>query len=155
MEFSYEFAHSAEEIFEKITDVQFIADRCIALGSLDADCGSDEKALPNITITRTEEAELPALMKKVVGKQQEMKTIEQWSETDESYDSRSMTTVAGTPIKIAATQCLYNTEEGSQITVELTVTAKIPLLRSKVEPMIASKVRKEMLREFEYTEQHC
>ncbi len=154
MEFSYEFTHSAETIFERVTDAQFIVDRCMALGSLDADCHSNGETLPNITTTRTEEAELSALMKKVVGKQQEMKTVEQWSETDESYDSSSITTVANTPIKIAASQSLYNTEEGSQIMVTLTVTAKIPLLRSKVEPMVASKVRREMLREFNYTEQH-
>ncbi len=150
MEFSYEFSASAEDVFAHITEPQNVVDRCTALGSLNAECDTDDADLPKITIKRVEEAELPAMMKKIVGKQQEMKTVEQWSETDESYDSESLTTIAGTPIKINAKQSLFNTEDGSEITVELLVKAKIPLVGNKVEAMVASKVRQEMLREYKY-----
>ncbi len=152
MEFTYSFTASAEDVFEKISDPQFIVDRCMELGSLDASCDSDGKELPTLTITRTQEMELAPIMKKVVGKQQIMETTETWSETDESYDSQSHTRVKGTPISIDATQCLYNTEDGSEISVTVNVKAKIPLLTSKVEPMVATRVRKEMLSEFDYVE---
>ncbi len=150
MEFSYQFSASAEAVFEKMIDADFVAKRCLQLGSLEAACTSDGEDMPEIVIQRTEEAELPTIMKKIVGKQQHMKTVETWSETEESYDSASLTTIKGTPIKIEATQCLYNLESGSEISVSLDVSAKIPLLSSKVEPMVASKVRQEMLREYEY-----
>lgn len=151
MQFTFTFDISAEEVFGKVTDPEFVIERCIALGSINANCESNENQLPQIVITRTESAELPAMMKKIVGQTQKVKTIEQWTETEESYDSSSRTTIAGTPITIDATQCLYNTEAGSEITVELQVVAKIPLLGKKIEPMIASKVRAEMLKEFKYT----
>lgn len=153
MQFSYSFSASAEDIFETVTDPQFLVDRCTALGSLEANCESDGEPLPKVTVQRTEAAELPPIMKKIVGAEQKMETVEQWSETEESYDSHSLTSIAGTPIKIEVAQCLYNTENGSEVSVEMTVTAKIPLLGSKVEPMVASKVRKEMLREFAYIDQ--
>jgi len=153
MEFSFEFSASAELVLEKITDPQFLVDRCMELGSIDAECDTDGEALPEIVIQRVEEAELPPMMKKIVGHQQQMKTLEQWSETEDTYESASITTIVGTPIKIDAKQSLYNTETGSEISVNLLVSAKIPLVGKKVEGMVASKVRKEMLREFAYIEE--
>ncbi len=150
MQFTYSFTTTAEDVFERVTDAGFIEARCLAMGSLQAQCQSDDAPLPLIIIHRTEEAELPAIMKKVVGNQQKIQTEEQWSETEESYDSLSLTKVVGTPIEIHATQCLYNLESGSEITVDLTVSAKIPLIGKKIEPMVASKVRTEMLKEFDY-----
>lgn len=152
MQFSYDFKASAEQVLEKITDPQSVVDRCMALGSLDAECDSNGEALPHVTIRRTEEAELPSMMKKIVGRKQQMETIEKWSETEVSYDSTSVTTIASTPIKIDAKQSLYNTEDGSQITVDLVVSAKIPLVGGKVEGMVATKVRSEMLREFAHVD---
>jgi len=152
MQFSYDFSAGAEEIFSFITDPQSLVNRCMALGSVDAECQSDEADLPLITTTRVEKAEVPAIMKKIVGQQQNMQTIEQWSETEESYDSQSTTTIAGTPIEISVTQSLYNTQSGSQIIIDMVVTAKIPLIGKKIEPMVATKVRKEILKQFDYVE---
>ena len=154
MQFSFEFSASAEDVYENLTDPQTIVDRCIALGSIDAECDSDGEDLPEITIKRVEEAELPPMMKKIVGDKQQLKTVQQWSETEESYDSKSQTSVVGTPIKIDAKQSLYNTEDGSEIEIDLLVSAKIPLVGKKVEGMVASKVRKELLREFAYVNDH-
>ena len=150
MQFSYSFNCSAEEIFEALTDPNSIVKKCIENGALKADCVSDEENLPFLKITRTEAAELPALMKKIVGDEQTVETEEQWSETEESYESTSNSVVVGTPIKIIASQSLYNTEDGGRIDVELTVKAAIPLVGKKVEPIVATKIRTEMLNEFAY-----
>ena len=155
MQFNFLFSHSAEDIFERITDPEFIIKRCLDIGSIEANCDSNGDDLRQLTISRLEAAELPSMMKKVVGDQQQMTTNETWSETSESYDSKSLTTISGTPIKIEASQCLYNTEDGSAIDVTLTVKANIPLIGKKVEPMVATKVREEMLREFEYLESNA
>ncbi len=152
MQFSFEFTASAESIFEHITDPDFVMSRCEALGSIEASCESDGQDLPTIITRRVEQAELPSMMKKIIGEQQTTETKEQWSETDVSYESESQTSIAGTPIKIGVNQSLYNTDDGSEISVELSVVAKIPLVGKKVEPMVATKIRQEMLREFEYLE---
>ncbi len=150
MQFSHSFNRSAEEVFEALTDPDSIIKKCLDNGALNASCESDGETLPLLKIIRTEAAELPTLMKKIVGDEQTVETEEQWSETEESYESSSHSVVVGTPIKIIASQSLYNTEDGGQIDVELTVKAAIPLVGKKVEPMVATKIRTEMLKEFVY-----
>ena len=150
MQFTFSFPISAEDIFSQITSPQFLVERCLELGSLDAKCQSDNQHLPILTIVRKEKAELPAMMKKVLGDEQIIKTQQEWSETEESFDNVSTSTIDGAPIKIKATQSLYNLEEGSEISVELKVKANIPLVGKKVEAMVATKIRDELIREFDY-----
>ena len=153
MEFTFNFSISAEDVFNQITSPEFIIDRCIDLGSLDASCESNEEHLPSLTISRIEQADLPSMMKKILGDQQTIKTRQEWSETDQSYDNVSTTSIEGAPITVKASQSLYNLEEGSEISVDLTVKANIPLVGKKVEAMVATKIRDELIREFEYIEQ--
>ena len=153
MEFIYHFSGSAEDVFNQVTDPQLIVKRCMDLGSIEASCDSNEEEFPLLTITRKEQADLPAMMKKILGDQQTIKTQQAWSETDESYDNISPTVIDGTPISIKDNQSLYNLEEGSEISVELSVKASIPLVGKKVEAMVATKIREELFREFEYINQ--
>lgn len=155
MSMHYEFDHDAESVFDLLTDPQFLVDRCLSLGELEADCEVEEQEdVTVVKLTRKLRRDLPRFLAKIMDPVQTMKMTEQWQPDGEGGWSGEYTfTVEGQPVTIGATFQLYPTDAGSCYSIEHRVKAKIPLIGGKVEKYIQGQAEEGCADELDYVKE--
>ncbi len=84
MSVRYEFEHNAETVFAKLTDPQFLVDRCLSLGELEASCEVEEQQDQTVvSLTRKVKTDLPRFLAKMLDPVQTMHMTEQWQSAGE------------------------------------------------------------------------
>ncbi len=155
MSMHYEYEKDAQSVFELLTDPDFLVDRCLELGELEASCEVEENGVDTIiSLTRTVERDLPKVLAKVFDPVQTIRMTETWKPVGEdSYKGSYTFEVVGQPVTVGATFELYPTDDGCCYTIDHTVKATVPLIGRQVEKFIRSQVADGCQAEMEYVEQ--
>ena len=155
MSMHYEYGQDAQSVFALLTDPDFLVDRCLELGELEASCEVKEHGeVTTISLTRTVERDLPRVLARVFDPVQTIHMTETWKPDDEDAYKGSYTfEVVGQPVTVRATFELYPTEDGCCYVIDHTVKAKVPLIGSQVEKFIRGQVVDGCQAEMEYLEQ--
>lgn len=156
MSMFYEFDHSAESVFGLLTDPQFLVDRCLALGELEANCEVEGQGdSTEVSMTRKIERKLPGFLKNIMDSVQTIHLLEHWQPDDEDGWTGEYTfEVEGQPVSIRAKFELYPTESGCCYTIEHRVKAKIPLIGGRLEKYIQVQAEEGCEAEIDYLRTH-
>jgi aryl carrier-like protein len=148
----FEFEHDAESVFNLLTDPDFLVDRCLALGELEASCEIEEQGEKTvISLTRKLQRDLPAFLARMMDSVQVMHLTEKWQADGEGGWSGDYTfEVEGQPVTIGATFELYPTDDGCCYSIEHRASAKIPLVGRRVEKFILGQAEQGCTAELEY-----
>ena len=155
MSMHYEYEQDAQSVFELLTDPDFLVDRCLELGELEASCEIEENGDDTIiSLTRTVERDLPKVLAKVFDPVQTIRMTETWEpDGEDAYKGSYTFEVVGQPVTVRATFELYPTDDGCCYAIEHAVKAKVPLIGGQVEKFIRGQVVDGCLAEMEYVEQ--
>jgi hypothetical protein len=155
MSMHYEYDQDVQSVFELLTDPDFLVDRCLELGELEASCEVEENGEDTIiNLTRTVERDLPRVLAKVFDPVQTIRMTETWvPDGPDAYKGRYTFEVVGQPVTIRATFELYQTDDGCCYAIDHSVKAKVPLIGSQVEKFIRGQVVDGCQAEMEYVEQ--
>lgn len=138
-----EFSLSApvETVFERLTDPDYLVERSLALGELDADCTveEDDKSVL-ITMRREIERKLPAVLARLFSSRQTVELVERWSTAGRVHTGSYALKVLGQPVTVKAELQLTSAGAGKSLyTVRHSAKAAIPLVGGKVEAFILSQ----------------
>jgi hypothetical protein len=155
MSMHYEYEHDAQSIFELLTDPDFLVNRCLELGELEASCEVEENGDETVvSLTRIVERDLPRVLAKVFDPVQTIRMKETWvPDGPDAYKGNYVFEVVGQPVTVKATFELYSTDDGCCYAINHTVKARVPLIGGQVEKFILGQVADGCLAEMEYVEQ--
>ncbi len=142
---------SADEVFEKLTDPDFLTDRSLAIGELSASCEVEDygdKVV--IKMERVVNRELPSVLASMFNSKQTMRLEEEWNTTGETRTGKYTISVEGQPVTISATFSLTPTDEGCEYSIKHSAKAKILLVGKKVEEYILSQTDDGLQKEMDY-----
>ena len=151
----YEFDHDARSVFALLTDPEFLVDRCLEMGELEASCEVEERGKSTIiSLTRKVEQDLPKFLAKMIHPVQTMQLTETWQSDGEGGFNGDYTFVMqGQPVTISATFELYPTDGGCCYVIDHSVEAKVPLVGGRIEKYIHAKAQEGCITEMEYAQQ--
>ena len=134
----YEFEHEVESVLALLMDPDFLVDRCLALGELEASCEVEElDGTTVIKLTRKLQRDLPGFLAKMMDSVQIIRITEQWQADDEGgWNGEYTFEVEGQPVAVGARFELYPTDAGCCYSIEHSASAKIPLLGRRIEKFI-------------------
>lgn len=152
MAMSYEFDCDVDSVAALLNDPQFLVDRCLELGELEAECEvADEGDTTVIHLTRKVERDLPAFLSKIFDPVQTLQMTEEWqSDGEGGWSGEFAIDIEGQPVSIAANFELYPTAAGSCYTIEHQVKARIPLIGGKVEKFVLRQTKDTCRAELDY-----
>lgn len=132
---------SVEAVFERLTDPDYLVERSLALGELDADCTVEEDgAAVLITMRRQIERKLPAVLARLFSPRQTIELVERWNTSGRVHKGRYELKVLGQPVTVTAELQLKAAGAGKSLyTVSHSAKAAIPLVGGKVEAFILSQ----------------
>ncbi|MDO9378627.1 MAG: DUF2505 domain-containing protein [Nocardioidaceae bacterium] len=132
-----------EAVFALISDPSFRDEVCTTMGATrhDVDVTSQGGAA-TITIARTLPADLPDMLKKMVGDTVSVDQVEHWDAPDASGDrtGRVAVDIKGQPASMKGATTLAARGDDTVLTVVGDVTVKIPFIGKKVEPEVAKAI---------------
>jgi hypothetical protein len=147
-----------ERVYSLLTDEQFLVDRCIGLGDLEAECDIEEQGdVTVIRLTRKLVRDLPVLLSKLFNPEQTLKLREEWREDEDSEGSRVgkfVIEVRNQPITIFADFRLDPTVEGCRYTIKHKVKSRIPLVGSRVNKYVLRQIEAGCKKQMEYLRNH-
>jgi hypothetical protein len=152
MSIEYHFDATADEVFELLTDADFLVDRCLALGELSADCtieANDRETV--ITMSREVERKLPSFLARIFDNRQNVEMVERWRSSGKTRKGSYSLTVLGQPVKVSAEITLKPDRAGGcTYTITHTAKANLPLIAGRVESYILSQTEKGARDELDY-----
>ena len=135
--FRFEYAQDVDTVFALMTDPDALTRRCEALGEwnvqVDVVDGDESKT---VTIKREVEQALPGFAKKLFKPKNTLVEREQWQTAGEQKTARGHLDIVGTGGKIDSTIRLSPSGAGCVYELDFQVTAKVPLIRKKLEAFI-------------------
>lgn len=151
----FDFDQDVDTVFALLTDPQFLVDRSLALGELEADCEVEEDDdSATVTMTREVKRDLPAFLAKLFNPVQTVQMHEQWERRDSGFSGHYRLTVDGQPVIINADFSLKPSAKGCAYSIDFRCSAKIPLIGRKVEQFIVEQAKDGVAKEMAYTRQH-
>jgi hypothetical protein len=148
---SYSFARDVETVFDKLTDPDFLVERCVALGEKNIQCDVESDGrVTTVVLTRTIKRDLPAVLAKIFGAENRMVMTEKWEDIGRNKIGSYIVDVQGQPVTLSAKFKLKSTDNGCEYSIDYTCKAKIPLLGGKVEEFILSQTESGMRKEMDY-----
>lgn len=151
MSIQYKFTADTETVFNKLTDPDFLVQRCVALGEKDIQCDVEcDGRKTTVVLARTIKRDLPAVLAKMFGAENRMVMTESWEEIGSTKMGSYTVIVEGQPVTLSAKFKLKPTANGSEYTIDYTCKAKIPLVGGKIEDFILSQTEIGMRKEMDY-----
>jgi hypothetical protein len=152
MPLNYEFEHDVESVFNLLTDPDFLVDRCLELGELEASSDVDQKGETTaVNMTRKLERKLPGFLAKMMDPVQTIHIKEKWQPDEEGgWVGEYAFEVEGQPVSISAKFELYPTDMGCCYSIEHQASARIPLLGRKIEKFIHTQAVEGCTAELDY-----
>lgn len=133
----FEFDHDVETVYATLTDPQFLVDRSLALGELNAECEVEEfEEMTTVKMVREIQRDMPRMLAKIFGGAQVTDMTEEWRPHEDGWRGHWHMTVRGQPVTIEADFQLEPTTRGSRYQVSHRATAKIPVVGRQVEKYI-------------------
>lgn len=154
MSISYSFKASADQVFDKLTDPDFLVQRCVALGEKNIQCDVEtEGRKTRVTLSRTIQRDLPAVLAKLFGAENRMIMTEHWEAIGGSWIGHYHVEVEGQPVTLNAKFKLKPLDQGCEYSIDYSCKAKIPLVGGKVETFILGQTEEGMRKEMDYLQQ--
>jgi len=152
MSIEYRFKAGADKVFDRLTDADFLVDRCLALGELSADCTVEEEDDEVvITLTREVERNLPAFLSRIFDSRQTVEMVERWNTRGATLEGRFTLKVEGQPVTVEAVMTLEPEGKGGCVySVEHSAKASIPLIGRRVESFIIGQTEAGARAELDY-----
>lgn len=151
MAMSFKFPHSVDDVFALMTDPDFLANRCIELGELSAECEVEESEDGEVVVRMTREVvrDLPSFLASMFNPQQTMELEEHWRDDGEGKSGSYTVTVVDQPVTLSAKFSLQPTADGCEYTIEHSAKAKIMLVGKQVEKFIIGQTGEGAKKEME------
>lgn len=153
MSLEFTFEQDVDTVFNTLTDPDFLVERCVALGEVEADCDVEDYEDKTVVILRrVVSRELPAFLAKLFDSKQTLKMTETWNKDGENWQGEYRVDVEGQPVTVSAKFSLESTSKGSIYRIQHKAKANIPLIGGKVEKFILSNTEVGATDELEYTQ---
>jgi hypothetical protein len=152
MSIQYDLEHDIESVFGLLTDPDFLVDRSLQLGELEAACEvSDDGEIAVVEMTRKLKRDLPGFLAKMMDPVQTVRITERWQADGEGgwtgeYDFE----MEGQPVWVGADFELYPTDAGCCYAIEHRTRAKIPLIGRKIEKFVLTQAEQGCMAELDY-----
>jgi len=147
----YSFTADIEKVFDKLTDPDFLVERCVALGEKNIQCDVESDGRKTtVVLSRTIKRDLPAVLAKLFGAENRMVMTEKWEDIGNSKIGSYSVDVQGQPVTLTAKFKLKPKEGGCEYSIDYSCKAKIPLVGGKVEDFILGQTEDGMRKEMDY-----
>lgn len=151
MSVRFEFNADVETVFNLITDPDFLVERSLAIGELEASCDvEDFDDKTEIQMQRIVNRDLPAFLAKLFNPKQTLNFKETWLKDGTNWNGNISVEVEDQPVTLNGKFSLSATASGSVYEVAYTAKANIPLVGGKVEKYIASQTTEGIQQELDF-----
>jgi len=148
---SYSFSNDIGTVFDKLTDPDFLVQRCVAMGEKNIQCNVEgDGRKTTVILSRTIKRDLPAVLAKMFGAENHMVMTEKWEDLGNSKIGNYTVEVQGQPVTLSAKFKLKATDSGCEYSIDYACKAKIPLVGGQVEKFILGQTEEGMRKEMDY-----
>lgn len=156
MPIEYHFKATVDKVFARLSDPDYLVQRCLDLGELSADCTVDDdgKELV-ITMQREVERKLPAFLAKLFNPRQTVELTERWTARGATRTGSYTLKVEGQPVTVSAKMSLKaGPRGGCTYAITHAAKAKIPLLGGRIEAFILEQTEQGARAELDHLAKH-
>ena len=147
------YAQDIDTVYRFVTDPERIKKRCEASGERNVRIQVEESGgTLVITSTRELDSDLPGFAKKLFSATNTIVERREWRDAGDKKTCRSHIDVVGTPGKIDSNISISPSGSGCTYDIEFEVTAKVPLIRKKLEEFVAKTTMEGMREEHEFNQ---
>ena len=142
-----------DTVYQFVTDPENIKKRCEASGERNVRIEVEEAGGTKIiTATREIDSDLPGFAKKLFNATNTIIERREWRDAGDKKTCKSHIDVVGTPGKIDSNVTISPSGSGCAYDIEFEATAKVPLIRRKLEQFIAKTTAEGMRDEHDYNQ---
>jgi len=147
------YAQDIDTVYRFVTDPDRIKKRCEASGERNVRIQVEESGgTLVITSTREIDSDLPGFAKKLFSPTNTIVERREWRDAGDKKTCRSHIDVVGTPGKIDSNITISPSGSGCTYDIEFEVTAKVPLIRKKLEEFVAKTTMEGMREEHAFNQ---
>jgi hypothetical protein len=147
------YTQDVNTVYDFVTDPENIKKRCEASGERNVRIEVEESGGTKIiTATREIDSDLPGFAKKLFNATNTIIERREWRDAGEKKTCKSHIDVVGTPGKIDSNVTISPSGSGCAYDIEFEATAKVPLIRRKLEEFIAKTTAEGMRDEHDYNQ---
>lgn len=147
------YAQDIDTVYRFVTDPERIKKRCEASGEKNVRIQVEESGgTLVITSTREIDSDLPGFAKKLFSATNTIVERREWRDSGDKKTCRSHIDVVGTPGKIDSNISISPSGSGCTYDIEFEVTAKVPLIRKKLEEFVAKTTMEGLREEHEFNQ---
>jgi hypothetical protein len=147
------YAQDIDTVYRFVTDPENIKKRCEASGERNVRIEVEEAGGTKIiTSTREIDSDLPGFAKKLFSSTNTIIERREWRDAGDKKTCKSHIDVVGTPGKIDSNITISPSGSGCTYDIEFEVTAKVPLIRKKLEAFVAKTTAEGMRDEHDYNQ---
>ena len=147
------YTQDVNTVYDFVTDPENIKKRCEASGERNVRIEVEEAGGTKIiTATREIDSDLPGFAKKLFNATNTIIERREWRNAGEKKTCKSHIDVVGTPGKIDSNVTISPSGSGCTYDIEFEATAKVPLIRRKLEEFIAKTTAEGMRDEHDYNQ---
>lgn len=147
------YKQDVDTVYRFVTDPEEIKKRSEAMGEKNIRVKVDEAGgTKTITSTREIESDLPGFAKKLFSSTNTIIERREWRDAGDKKTCKSHIDIVGTPGKIDSNITISPNDGGCTYDIEFEVSAKVPLIRKKLEEFVAKTTLEGMRDEHEYNQ---
>ena len=147
------YTQDVDTVYRFVTDPEVIKKRSEAMGEKDIKIQVDDAGgTKTITSTREIESDLPGFAKKLFSSTNTIVERREWRDAGDKKTCKSHIDIVGTPGKIDSNITISPSGSGCTYDIEFEVSAKVPLIRKKLEEFVAKSTMEGMRDEHEYNQ---
>lgn len=151
---SFNYKQDTDRVFRQASDPDATKKRAEALGGSDVRIEVQEAgATKTVICTREVEAALPSFAKKLFKPRNLIVERKEWRDDGDRKTGHFHIDVKGTPVQIDGHITITPDGAGAVYEIDFDVTAKVPLIRKKLEEHIVGLTKEGMRDEFRYNQQ--
>jgi len=145
------YKQDVDAVYRWVTDPDNIKKRCEAAGERNVRVDVEESGgMKIITATREIDSDLPGFAKKLFNATNTIIERREWRDAGDKKTCKSHIDVVGTPGKIDSNITISPSGSGSTYDIQFEATAKVPLIRKKLEEFIEKTTLEGMREEHDY-----
>ena len=145
------YSQDVDTVYRFVTNPDEIRKRSEAMGEKNIKIQVDDAGgTKTITSTREIESDLPTFAKKLFSSTNTIVERREWRDAGEKKTCKSHIDIVGTPGKIDSNITISPSDAGCTYDIEFEVSAKVPLIRKKLEEFVAKTTAEGMRDEHEY-----
>ncbi|MFW2389860.1 MAG: DUF2505 domain-containing protein [Polyangiales bacterium] len=147
------YSQDVDTVYRFVTDPEIIKKRCEASGERNVRIQVEESGGTTIiTSTREIDSDLPGFAKKLFNATNTIIERREWRDAGEKKTCKSHIDVVGTPGKIDSNVTISPSGSGCTYDIEFEATAKVPLIRKKLESFVEKTTLEGMRDEHDYNQ---